>query len=107
LAYLRNDQFDLAAADFTNLISLRPDREAFYNRGLALEGEGLHDRAIVDFTQSISRGHDFAEGYYARGRSYEKMGLLKEALLDYHRAFLIDPKLLAASNAINRLGETP
>jgi lipoprotein NlpI len=61
---------------------------AYYNRGNAYDGKGLHDQAIADFTQAIAIKPDLAQAYYNRGVAYEGKRLRDLAIADFRASWI-------------------
>lgn len=80
---------------------------AYNNRGNGNFDKDLIDRAIIDFTQSITLNPNNGQAYINRGSAYKAMGLRPQAIDDYRAALKIDPELRDAKEALIRLGVTP
>ena len=50
------------------------------------------ESAIADFSEALSRNHQFAGAYYCRGFAKEKLGDFSGARDDYRRALKLDPE---------------
>src|SRR5262252_9560287 len=73
VAALTSNAYDQAIADFTQAISLNPQRvEAYHNRGIVYSHKGDYDRALVDYTQALTLNPNFIEAYINRGIAYDK-----------------------------------
>ena len=73
----RNDQrqFELAVADYSRAIKLKPDyAKAYYNRGNAHIDLRRYALAIADYTRTIRYQPDHAEAYFNRGLAHERAG---------------------------------
>ena len=64
----------------------------YWERGLAYENKGEHDRAIADFTEAIRLDPKYDIEYYGRGLAYENKGDYDKAIPDYTEAIRLDPK---------------
>jgi tetratricopeptide (TPR) repeat protein len=64
------------------------------------------DEQIADLTRTLA-AHPTAEGYLKLGKLQEGAGYNRAATLSYKHALLIDPKLAAASSALEHLGNSP
>ncbi len=101
----KRDYLELAAKDFTLVISARPQfADAYYQRGrvrltirvteatggsvsFGSDAEG----ALADFNRAIRLNPSFAEAYFARGEYYESALKPREAILDFARVIKISP----------------
>ena len=111
-------QPDPAIRDFTEALHFVPGSwSAFNERGLAnsLKGDHLaaegkfaeaqkyYDSALADFTSAI--GIVPHPVYYAnRGYLLESQGKVEDAIKDFQNAILLDPSLVDAKRALERLG---
>ncbi len=69
--HLEEGKFDLATADYTEVLRLKPDFAAgFYRRGLAYQNKGDYDRAIRDYTEAIRLNPGFWQAVLGRGLSH-------------------------------------
>ena len=85
-------QFELAIADFTNVLSADPnDLFAYFYRGFAYFRLEQYELAIADYTKSISLDPDFCEAYVSRGSAYGMWGEYSLAVRDYTKAVQLDP----------------
>jgi tetratricopeptide (TPR) repeat protein len=93
LAYLNLQQYDDAADDFGNAISLDKGNAAFYsNRGLAYLAMRQYDDAIADFSKAIALSPVNAAYYNSRGVVFLKMQSFDEAIADFSKAVEADPR---------------
>lgn len=68
-------QLDLAVADFSKAISLKPEAvEAWYNRGIAFIVGQQYDRGIADLSEAVRLKPDFARAYCNRGLALVRKG---------------------------------
>src|SRR5215510_15579567 len=90
VAALTGSAYDQAIADFTQAITLNPQRvEAYHNRGEAYRRQGDYDRALADYTQAITVNSTYAPAYYNRGIVYSNKGDYDRALADYTQALTL------------------
>lgn len=107
-AYDNKGLYDLAIADHTKAIALKPDNaDAFYNRGNAYRHKGLNGQAILDYTKALALLPDFAKVYFNRALAYEKNGQPGLAISDYRASLRFYPGNADMINALKRLGVTP
>ena len=92
-AYSGKRQYDLAIADFTRAIQLKPDNAfAYRNRGLAYTLKGQDDLAIADFNRAIQLKPDDAFAYGSRSIAYAHLGKCDLAATDAAQALRLDPQ---------------
>jgi tetratricopeptide (TPR) repeat protein len=83
---------DHALADYDQAIALKPDYlAAYYNRGLALDDKGEHQRAVADFTLVLQADPNNPLVLYRRSQALLKKGDIEAAKAD-----------MAAARAIGR-----
>ena len=108
---------DAAIADFTQAIHPQPDsaqasadesdterqaisgavidpapKHLYFQRGLAYENKGDHDKALADYDQAIKDEPTYSPPFIARGVIYAAQGAYDKALADYTQAIQLDPK---------------
>jgi tetratricopeptide (TPR) repeat protein len=89
--------YDLALADFTDAISLKPDyAPAYSNRGYTYTFLGDFERAIADLTRAIDLKPDFPAAYSNRGNAYGVIGDFPRALADLDAAIRLRPEFAVA-----------
>ena len=71
---------------------------AYNNRGLALQEQGMHERAMKDFDAAIALDPAFSPAYNNRGKALRETGRIEEALENYSAAIALDPAFAAAYN---------
>lgn len=92
-AYLAAKQYDLAVADYTQVITKNPTSgQAFYNRGMAYFRGKNRDAAIADFTKVIELNPASAQAYARRGSAYGAKEVYDAAIADFTKAVELDPK---------------
>jgi tetratricopeptide (TPR) repeat protein len=79
---------------------------AYREKGIALYDLGKYNDAIEILSKAITVQNSFDEGYYWRGRCYEKLNNREEAIADYQAAieFAEDNDYPEAKDALARLG---
>ena len=76
-----------ALSDFNRALELDPDNVyILYDRANLYLAMGDFEKAIDDFTHSISGNHNLAEAYYNRGLARIKNGQRKEGISDLSKA---------------------
>jgi tetratricopeptide (TPR) repeat protein len=93
-AYLANGEYMQAIADFSTVLSLKPDfASAYNNRGNAYKEKGDFERALADYTEVIRLGTDIclACAYMNRGNLYADQGDYQDAMVDYTSVIRVNP----------------
>ena len=97
-AYNKKGAFELAVADYSELIRLYPQNVyAHYNRAYSYYQLGELERAIADYGEVIGLNPKDQRAYYSRGATYSRKGDLDRAIADYTSAIelKLDPSLAA------------
>jgi tetratricopeptide (TPR) repeat protein len=88
----QSGEFDLAIADFSQLILLKPRDPWGYNtRANVYMRKSEYDRALADYNTAIMLNPDDAGAYYWRGRAYIAKRDYDRAIADFDRALTINP----------------
>ena len=66
---------------------------------------GEYELSIANYSKAIEMDNNKSELYYNRGVSYERMGELERAKIDYNAAIQIDPKMVDAKERLIILDE--
>lgn len=110
LYFYDSEEYDLALADFSEAIRLRPPAkikgvdyskfnadqqkgEAFRQRGRTYFKKGDLDRAIADYTKCLEYEPEKAEAVFDRAIAYKAKGDTAHADADFDQAIRLDPKL--------------
>lgn len=77
-------------------VKLRPrNLSVYFYRGLAYDESGDPSRAVKDYLESLDRaktvGMDSAELRINLGNSYMRLNFVKDAIVEYQKAIVIDP----------------
>jgi tetratricopeptide (TPR) repeat protein len=67
------------------------DPRVYLNRGVAYEERGDHEKAIADYSKSLSIKPDYIEVYLRRGIAYLNKGQYDQAIRDLNRTIALDP----------------
>lgn len=103
--YLVTGSVDASIRDLTQAIQLNPtSASAYNNRGLAFRKKGNLDGALRDYDEAITINPVYALAYANRGYLQEARGQKNAAIADLRQALLLDPSLVAARDALRRLG---
>ena len=87
LEAVHTHDYDLAIAEFSETIRLKPDFvDAYSNRGLAYHSKGDYDKAIADYSEAIRLKPDTVNAYIDRGNAYNRKGDHDRAIADYSKA---------------------
>jgi tetratricopeptide (TPR) repeat protein len=65
--------------------------EAFLNRGIALDGQGEHLKAVADLTEAIKLNPDYPALYFYRGIARDNAGQSEPAIADFSDALRRNP----------------
>lgn len=84
------------AIDFNYMYAYREKAVALYNLR-------KYKEAIDVLKRAVTLQNNFDEGYYWMGRTYEKMGMKKEAIQSYESALLYDKDFVEAREALDQL----
>ena len=98
LAYLFKTNYDMAIADFTATIQLRPTSDLFASRASTHFKKAEYDRAIQDYTEAIRLNPSDPELFNGRGAGYAGLQDYDRAIEDYDRAILLKPDAIALNN---------
>ncbi len=85
------------AIDFTYM-------DAYREKAIALYDLGKYNEAVTVLNKAITLQNNFDEGYYYRGRCYEKLNRNEEAIESYQTALMYSPDYTEAKEALSRLG---
>jgi len=104
VSYIVKGEYDLAVADYSKVIELKPDDASTYlNRGLAFYNKKSYDLAIADYNKVIELNPKEAQAYLNRGESHEKLGNTQKAISDYQKAVDLDAGNELAKAYLQRL----
>jgi clan AA aspartic protease (TIGR02281 family) len=93
--YRYKKDYKNALADFAKIFDMIPEnyRSSFLTARAELYAEmGLHDKAIVDYTESISLDSSSAHDFGNRGDEYRLTGNYAAAVKDFDKAIEMDPE---------------
>ena len=77
---------------------------AYREKAIALYEIDKYEEALQVLTRAITIQNNFDEGYYWRGRCYEKLNRKQDAMENYQMALLYDKNFIEAKEALARLG---
>ncbi|RYY70575.1 MAG: tetratricopeptide repeat protein [Chitinophagaceae bacterium] len=80
--------------------------EAYREKAITLYDLGKYKEAIVVLDKATTVQNNFDEGYYYKGRCYEKLKDVPKAIEAYQMALMYDPNYLEAKDALGKLGVT-
>lgn len=85
IAQERAESGDRLAAieQFTQVISLKPTAEAYYQRANAQFDLGNYAAAVEDYTAALAKNPSLSAAYFNRGLAYFKLNQFKAAVDDY------------------------
>lgn len=93
--YRYKKDYKNALVDFAKIFEMIPEnyRSSFLNARAELYGEmGMHDKAIVDYTESIELDSSSALDFGNRGDEYRLTGNYVAAIKDFDKAIEMDPE---------------
>ena len=76
---------------------------AYREKAIALYDQGKYQDALSVLKKATTLQNGFDEGYYWRGRCFEKLNKLADAMEDYRTALLYNPGYAEAKDALARL----
>ena len=76
--------------NLADLVRVKTQTEVLYDRGVGHAREGYYEMAIVDFSEALKIGRDFAKPYVFRGVLYTFGKNYKKAVADFESARKID-----------------
>jgi tetratricopeptide (TPR) repeat protein len=77
---------------------------AYREKAIALYDMGKYENALEVLNRAITIQNSFDEGYYWRGRCYEKLNRKQDAIENYQMALLYDKNFIEAKEALTKLG---
>jgi lipoprotein NlpI len=95
VAYMNNDDYEHAIADFDKAIPLASGNNLVYlynDRGNAFCSKDDWDRGIADYTEAIRLAPDFVLSYLNRGQRYLDKGEFQRAAADFSQVIRLSPK---------------
>ncbi len=97
VAHQEAGELEAAISEFSEVISLEPDRhEAYYNRGIVNANAGNFRTAIDDFDAAIALKPDYADAFHNRGLTWGNLDQGWRAVADLESATTLDPSLAKA-----------
>ena len=77
---------------------------AYREKAIALYDMNKYEKALEVLNRAITIQNNFDEGYYWRGRCFEKLDRKQDAIENYQMALLYDKNFIEAKEALARLG---
>jgi tetratricopeptide (TPR) repeat protein len=74
MIYIERHDSRRAVEELGKSIAIQPNIEAYYQRGMILESQGEHQKAIDDYDQAIALARDAPEVYLARATAKANLG---------------------------------
>jgi len=91
-------QYELAIADISEYISLKPnDPDGYNDRGLCYLVLAKYDDAIAEFNKTIRLKPDYASAYADRGYAYMQQGKMEMAIDNFNQCLKIDEKTFSTN----------
>lgn len=88
---LETKDFNTAIADYTKVIAIRPDSQAYWYRALALKENKEIDKSISDLGEVIKLSPDYADAYCLRGELRRQSGELDKGIADFTSCIKLRP----------------
>jgi len=105
LYYSSTGEKNKAIALFDQCLALNYSfMEAYREKAIALYDLGKYKEAIASLDKATTLQNNFDEGYYFKGRCYEKLNDIPNAIEAYQTALMYDPDYIEAKDALGRLG---
>lgn len=100
-----NDELNLALETYTKIVELDPNyKNAYYNMGyINMYYLRMYRQAAQHFSDAIRVDPQFYQAYYNRGYSFELMGDVIKARVDYENALKIKPNYGRALEGMDRV----
>ncbi len=90
--HLQEGRYELAIADYTEAINLKPENSNFYyERGIAYRAANQLRKAIEDLSHAITLNPDFGSAYLNRALAYDEIGEVGKAAADRSKAEALKP----------------
>ena len=96
--------YNEAIENYTNCIQLDPNQKfAYYNLGYIHIGLQVYSKAVEYFTGAINSDDRYYQAYYGRGYSYEILGDVQRAKLDYETVLNINIDHVPSKEGLGRI----
>ncbi|NJK34160.1 MAG: tetratricopeptide repeat protein [Oscillatoriales cyanobacterium SM2_2_1] len=91
--YLTQEQYQKAIADYSQVITLVPERAklAYYKRGLAQTKLGQQETAIGDFLDCLALDNTYGDAYLTLGNTYYKLRDYAKAVATFTECLVRSP----------------
>jgi len=87
-----DEDYIAAIASYDKAIEIKPDYyQAWYNRGIILDGLGIYEEAITSYNQAVAIKPDSYQVWYNLGNTLYDLERYKEAIASYDKAIEIKP----------------
>ena len=96
VAWTNKQEWDIAIADYTELIKLKRLPAFYHVRGICYHAKGDYDRAIDDFNEAIRMDPRSARYHNSRSESWFEKGNYGRAISDCDEAIRLEPNLASA-----------
>lgn len=108
--YEHKGDHEAAIRDRGTGIEINPNNTGYMSRGAHYHRMKEYDRALTDFTTALTKPTtdpfmDRTVIYFLRAKTYEALGRISDAIVDYRAAHAAD--IPGAADALKRLGVTP
>lgn len=96
VAWTNKGELDIAIADYTDLIKLRPSPPFFHVRGICYLTKGDYDKAVQDFNEAIRLDPQSGRYYNSRAEAWYEKGEYDRSISDVNEAIRLEPNLASA-----------
>ena len=96
VAWTNKGEWDIAIADYTELIKLKRLPAFYHVRGICYQAKGEHDKAIDDFNEAIRIDPRSARYHNSRSESWYDKANYTRAITDADEAIRLEPNLASA-----------
>jgi tetratricopeptide (TPR) repeat protein len=105
--YQEAQEYNRAMEDYSAILKINPKyKEAYFNLGyIHLAYLKVYRQAIRYFSDAIGCDSTYIEAYYNRGMSFESLGDVQNAAVDYKKALAIYPRYQLAQEALERVSK--
>ena len=94
-----------ARALYTECLEIHPSAALFSNRAACFVELRLYKEALADADLALERDPTFAKAQFRRGRAYEGLNMLGDAVAAYEAGLALEPENAGLRSAAKRVGD--